>query len=379
LKRAKTLVSPVSTQVLPVVATALTLKPEKLVLLSTKRVDAFARMVERALETRGVEVERREIDPYDPSSIASQTTDLKGSLFLLNCGTKFTAVNLYRLFPETSLYYLSSGEIVDFNGKRLAKAPENLIDVELHAAAYGFKILGERRDWERIKERAPLTYAVASSLRYQHLLTDLFHRGSFSSIPDQGLFKLLLKYSLIKRERRGYRVADRDYAGGKWLEELVALELLKSGFYSVKLGVTLEWFDSGVTNEVDVLGVKNNRLYLFSCKSGKNSKNFGRHLYEVEELAERIGGDFGRSFLVVSDEVAVEEPPSPKDFPGVPPCPYRECEERWKEFYATPQGKEYSKRQKLYRRYLYLKKRARLLGVEVIPVRKVLEGLRCLT
>jgi len=379
LKRVSTLVSPVSTQVLPVVVTALTLKPERLVLLSTRKVDPFARMIERALEARGVEVERREVDPYDFSSISSRTSDLKGSLFLLNCGTKFTAVNLYRLFPEASLYYLPTGEIVDFDGNAVAKAPEDLVDVELHAAAYGFKILGERRDWDRIKERAPLTYAVASNLHYQHLLTDLFRRGVVSSIPSGDFLKLLLKFSVVRKERSGYRVLDKDYAGGKWLEELVALELLKAGFYDARLGVVLEWFDSGVTNEVDVLGVKNNRLYLFSCKSGKNSKSFSRHLYEVEELAERIGGDFGRSFLVVSDEVAVENPPSPEEFPGLPPCSYRECRERWEEFYATPQGKEYSKRLRLYRRYSALKKRARLLGVEVLPVRKVLEGLKCLT
>jgi len=358
---------------MPVVVTALTLKPEKLVLLSTKEMENFAAMVERALELKGVEVERREIDPYSPGSILEKTLDLEGSLFLLNCGTKFTAVNLYRLFPESSIYYLPSGEIVNFDRVQVARAPENLVDVELHAAAYGFKILEERQDLEVIRERAPLTYKIASNPSYQHILTSLVHKEALSSLPKE-LLPLLLKFSVVQKVFGGYRAVDLDYLGGKWLEELVALELIKRGFYDVKLGVKLSWYGTKVTNEIDVLGVKNNILYLFSCKSGKNPKNLSKHLYEIEELTERIGGDFGKSFLIVSDEIAVENPPSLEDFPSAPLCAYEECKEKWRSYYATPEGKKYREAQRLYRSFSYLRKRAELLKIKILSVSKFLKG-----
>lgn len=373
--KSKTLVSPVSTQVLPIVLTALTLRPERLILLSTKKMEKFVAVVERALELKGIDVERREINPYSFSSIREKTSSLQGSLFLLNCGTKFTAVNLYRLFPENSIYYLPTGQIVDFDGRPVAEVPENLVDVELHSAAYGFKILEERQDWKEIKERAPLTYKIASNPLYQKLLTSLVHRGTVSFLPKE-LLPLLLELSIVKKVAGGYKVANPDYAGGKWLEELVALELIKRGFYDVKLGVKLSWYGTEITNEVDVLGVKSNRLHLFSCKSGRNPKNLDKHLYEVEELTERIGGDFGRSFLIVSDEVAVESPPLKRDFPSAPDCPYHQCREEWKRYYKTPEGREYSELFGLYKRFSYLKRRAELLKVKVLSVSKFLkEGI----
>jgi len=290
--RSKTLVSPVSTQVMPIVLTALTLKPERLILLSTRKMERFAAVVERALELKGIEVERREIDPYSRASISEKTSDLKSALFLLNCGTKFTAVNLFRLFPESSIYHLPSGRIVDFDGNLIAEVPGNLVDVELHAAAYGFKVIGQRENLEEIEKRAELTFKIAKNKSYQRILAKLYQKPKITFFPPE-------LSPLFRKVGGGYEPVDREYIGGKWLEEFVFLSLREKGFYDLRLGIKFRWFDSEVKNEIDVMGVKNNRLHLFSCKTERNIGNLTRHLYEIEELTKRIGGDFGVGHLVV--------------------------------------------------------------------------------
>ena len=133
-RRNCTLISPVSTQVFPVVVTALAVKPAKVILLTTPKVNIFANLIEKALIFAGIEVEQKTINPYCSLSIKKSIKDIENPFFLLNCGTKFTAINLYRLSNgRNAYYYIPDGRIVDFNGRELLRVPENLVDVELHA------------------------------------------------------------------------------------------------------------------------------------------------------------------------------------------------------------------------------------------------------
>ena len=122
----RTLVSPVSTQVLPVVVVSLNLKPKKVVLLTTPKVATFTSLVKRVLLFSGIEVEERTIDPYSFSSIKKSVENIENPIFLLNCGTKFTAISLYRLSNGRNVYYyLPDGRVVDFEGRELLKVPES--------------------------------------------------------------------------------------------------------------------------------------------------------------------------------------------------------------------------------------------------------------
>ncbi|WP_456341885.1 Card1-like endonuclease domain-containing protein [Thermovibrio sp.] len=362
-----TLVSPVSTQVAPVIITALTLKPKRIVLLSTPKVEKFTRQIERVLGYKGLKVEVREIEPYNSSSIERAVSDLKGALYLLNCGTKYTAINLFKLFPENSFYYLPDGKIVKFDGTLVARAPQNLLSVELHAAAYGFKIIGQRDNLGEVESRARLTFKIAKNRTYQRILSRLYHEAKITFFPPE-------LSSLFKKVKGGYEPVDREYIGGKWLEEFVFLSLKNKGFHDLRLGVKVEWFDTGVQNEIDVVGVKNNRFYLFSCKTEKNIANLTEHLYEIEELTERIGGDFGKGHLVLLSQFISKEPPSREDFPNAPKGGYYQCRKEWEKYRRTEEGRKYSEEEAKYRRYRALKKRAELLGIKILTERDFLEG-----
>ena len=363
------LISPVSTQVFPVVVTALTLKPLKVILLTTPKVDTFADLIEKALILSGIEVERRTIDPYSVFSIECSVKGVKNPVFLLNCGTKFTAINLYKLSGgKNTYYYLPSGYVVDFNGRKLLKVPDNLIDVEFHARMYGFEIVEERLDYEKIELRQELTQYIATRPSLTSVLVRLFQKGHVKnvSLQDREFLTLAQKYGVVSYRGGKFFAEDREYIGGKWLEEFVFLKLLSSGFFDVRIGVKVKWYGEDVTNEIDVMATRKNRLYLFSCKTGKNTREILKHLYELEELTERIGGDFGKSYLVITKNLYAPEPPRRSEFPNAPSVSYRENRKIWQEYYRTPEGREFRKFQSNYAGFRNLSKRAKLLGIKIL-------------
>ncbi len=358
----KVMVSPVSTQVFPVVVTALTVKPEKVVLLTTPRVDVFAGLIERALKFSGIGIEKRYIDPYSFDSISSTVSDLENPFCLLNCGTKFTAISLFRIFGvKRTCYYLPDGRVVDFDGNEIVKVSDKLVDVDLHSQMYGFEIVEEREDVERIRFREELTRYIARRPILLAILVKLFQRGFVRSLP--GDFAELAKKKGVLAYKGGRFIAlDREYLGGKWLEEFVFLELLDKGFYDVSIGVKVKWYGEDVINEIDVIATKNNRLYIFSCKTGKHLRDILKHLYELEELTERIGGDFGRSFLVIPENLYSPFPPNEKELRNT---------------YGSNYFKFYKRELSKHKSFRNLSKRAKLLGIEILTP-KVLEGKKWL-
>jgi len=366
------MVSPVSTQVFPVIVTALTIKPEKVVLLSTPKVEIFTKLIKRALLFAGIEVEERTINPYSFNSIKEKTKDLQNPFLLLNCGTKFTAIALFRLFGEENAYYYTpDGKIIDFNSNLLKRVSQELVDVELHSQMYGFEIVEERQDYEKIRMREKLTRYIASKPSLLPVLAKLYQEGSARILPNE-FVDLAKRFEIVVYRGGKYVVLDREYVGGKWLEEFTFLELLKKKFYDVRIGVKVEWFEEGVINEIDVMATKHNQLHIFSCKTGKNVKEIAKHLYELEELTERIGGDFGKSYLVITENLYKPIPPDKKKFPNVPKVSYFRNRKVWENYYKTEEGKRYKEEMRSYNSFKNLSKRAKLLRINIVTP-KILE------
>ena len=375
MQKKPVLVSPVSTQVLPVVVSAISIRPSKVILLTTPKMKAFSKLIMKALLISGIEVEERTIDPYSFSSIRKSVTNVEDPIFLLNCGTKFTAISLYRISGGKNVYYyLPDGRVVDFDGEKLLKVDDNLIDVEFHANMYGFEILEERKDYEAIRFRKNLTYYIASTSALIPTLSELFHNGYTRKIHLDRFASLALKYGVISYRGGKYRADERDYLGGKWLEEFTFLRLMELGFFDVRVGVKVRWYGEDVENEIDVMAIKRNQLHLFSCKTGRNAGEVTKHLYELEELTERIGGDFGKSYLVITENLYCPTPPNRSHFPNIPRVSFRENRFVWERYYATDEGRAYSRAYGKFKRYKSLSRRAKVLGIKVITTNDLKEG-----
>ncbi|WP_297444500.1 DUF1887 family CARF protein [Desulfurobacterium sp.] len=371
------LVSPVSTQTFPVVVTALTLKPEKILLLSTLKVRKFEKFLKNVLTYSGIEVEIKTIEPYNRKSIVSSVSDISGDvLYLLNCGTKYTAMVLFDIAGKDKvIYYTPDGKLLSLDGEIVAEIKNDLLDVEIHSAMYGFKIKSEVQEIGKIVERKALTYYVAFNYKKFTLILNKIQgqflpKGLFS--PD--FYSLTVKYQVIKPHGGKYLVFDEGYLRGKWFEEFVFLKLIERGFYDVHIGVVINWYDSDVVNEIDVIAVKNNRLHLFSCKTGKNINVFSKHLYELHELTKRIGGDFGKGYLCIAPAVLNTKRPSVKAFPSMPKKPFDRRDSDWQKFLNSEEGKKYKEAWSAYTSLKFLTKRANLMDLQILTVEDLISG-----
>ena len=99
--------------------------------------------------------------------------------------------------------------------------------------------------------------------------------------------------------------------GGSTLE-LVIYKREQQTSDDCKIGVHLDWdgvlhYMPGidVLNEIDVLSLKGNIPVFISCKTGKMGPSKALHaLYELETVANRIGGKYARKVLVTSRPLA---------------------------------------------------------------------------
>ncbi|WP_456396423.1 Card1-like endonuclease domain-containing protein [Desulfurobacterium sp.] len=371
------LVSPVSTQTFPIIVTALTLKPEKIILLSTPKVRKFESFLKNVLTYSGIEVEVKTIEPYNRKSIISSISGVTGDvLYLLNCGTKYTAMVLFDIAgKDRVIYYTPDGKLLSLDGRVITEIKNDLLDVEIHSAMYGFKIKSEVQEIDRIIERKRLTQYIAFNYRrFISILNKIQNQLLSKNILPSDFYSLALRHQVIRPYGGKYLILDDGYLRGKWFEEFVFLKLVEKGFYDVHIGVVINWYDSDVVNEIDVIAVKNNRLHIFSCKTGKNINAFSKHLYELHELTRRIGGDFAKGYLCIAPAVLATKKPSGKEFPSMPKKPFNREDSEWQKFLTSKEGKEYREAWSAYTSLKFLTKRANLMDLQILTVESLISG-----
>ncbi|SNR60349.1 Card1-like endonuclease domain-containing protein [Desulfurobacterium atlanticum] len=368
------LISPVSTQTFPIVVSALSLLPEKVILLSTSQMKKFESFIKNVLTYKGIDVEVRYINPYSRESILKAVEDINSTKLLLNCGTKYTSFILFDRFGKDALlYYTPDGKIINFEGKTVLKVKPDIVDVELHSAMYGFKIEEEISEINTIFYRKKMTnYIGINFKKLSTFMKKAFETGYFTKDTPHEFISLALKHNIIKRSGKTFPVIDRNYIGGKWFEEFLFLKLTEKDFFDIHIGVKLSWYNSSITNEIDVIAVKNNRLYLFSCKTGKINNLTFKHIYELHELTKRVGGDFGKGYLCVASPSIYDKPPELEKFPNAPRQPYNPNLPEWKDYFKTPEGKRYRNIHRNSSSFTFLKRRANLLDITVLTIEEII-------
>jgi hypothetical protein len=90
---------------------------------------------------------------------------------------------------------------------------------------------------------------------------------------------------------------------GYWFEAVV--EKIIYNYISQELITGVKIISPGGNeNEIDVLFLKNNQLYLVSCKSGNiERKGMKEHLAELDVLRNLTGGTFGKALFIYPDTI----------------------------------------------------------------------------
>lgn len=324
----KTLVCLISRQVMANLIPILTLDIQKVVLLYTKEEQRSHSNIKQAIEGigRDIRLEEHLIGAYDFEGVQQLCRKLiqENNEIVLNTtgGTKVMAFAAYSAFnhEKKPIFYLDSfdNKAIYFNPY---KVTEHIVKIplEIMLAAHGYKILNFRSVQE-LETRKSLVIFIGNFYYQLYGCLAQYRRYMFNNIKyfSPIIFRELgFEISWVKnggiRIKYGNKtilLSDYDYLNGLWLEELTYWYIHDKGWDDLKVGVSLSYQgqiieESDTLNEVDLMGIKNGKLYLFSCKAGitKDKKD----IFELEALRSLAGGTFGKAYFINSMPIIKEK------------------------------------------------------------------------
>ncbi len=338
----------VSEQLIPNVLPVLKEKPVHAVLLSTSQMEQECAMLETFFNSRGIKTTTRLIPAFDFKEIIGSCKKVIGDFadtdLVLNVtgGTKVAALAAFQQFYFDSLRII----YVDTSHNRLLELGDdpksvelegNLLRVKDYLACYGKCFASGTNGTPPVGENARrgATVQICDLLiKNPELLLGVNRQvAQYKQVgkkPYFGLFPETLAEGGIKlcRLLRGAgivtegiegsvnfnREEDLFYLGGGWLEEYVfgvVADCVVPGL-DLCMNVEIEWRSQAkatTRNELDIAFTHRNRLHIISCKTsgldrrGSDSPKGKEALYELDSLADNIGGLFARSMLVSAHQL----------------------------------------------------------------------------
>jgi hypothetical protein len=299
-------------EVLPNVIVCKHLVPEKVTIFATEwKVSRYmAENQKKIFERCGIETSIKYIETYDSEEIRKVLDELVSSegvnpesvVLLANAATKYTVEVIHTWLKEAggkSYYYIPDGRVFEFGGKYLFEIKENILEAEDFINLAGFELI-RYTDFDSYMERD-------QKERLLQLYTSLIREKIFCASQSQNK-KTRRKLEKRKREEKDilkdafesfYRSGNKnkDFTNDGTPLEFLTFELLrKTELFSEVLANIEIQSKEGLKNEIDVVAVKDNTLFYFSCKKRKNLKD--EHLHRVASLSRRLGGLYAVPVLV---------------------------------------------------------------------------------
>ncbi len=333
----------VSSQPIPNLLPILLEKPTKALFLVSPEMKVQAERLKKIVRPRGIAVEIREIfSAYDYESALQIFEQIvkenSGAVLNVTGGTKIIALAAFQAFyfNNRRIIYLDTS-----NNQLLQLAPEttsiplheNLVKVHDYLIAYGMNPISATVSAEEKRRSGlhELTELLINEVPLLSRLNSSIDRcgGSKSSSINLVLNGLgdraeILAGMLVQSEVAEWTSSSKlhipsadkiFFCNGGWLEEYVywmVKELSIKGL-DLAMNVRVEWDVKGkqqTENEFDVLFTHNNRLHLISCKTSNPERQTAtgsratEALNELDTLADRAGGLFGRAMLVSAHKLS---------------------------------------------------------------------------
>jgi len=339
----------ISDQPIPNLLPLLFEKPERAIFLVSPQKRDQAERLKNIVRPRNIKVEIKELaSAYDFEAIqqvcshfASENPDDHITLNVTG-GTKITALAAFQAFyfNNQRIIYLDTT-----NQQLLQLAPEvtavpmqdNLIKVHDYLLAYGMNPLpanssaiGQRRP--ELNNLAELFINDTNLLSRFNIAIDRACGGKNPSslnidLNGAGEGSDKLAAALAQTGASDWTTStnlhiptpeDIFFCNGGWLEEFTywAIRNLSIKHLDAAINIRVQWDGKGnqiTENEFDILFTHDNRLHLISCKAS----NPGREttsgtkateaLNELDTLADRAGGLFGRAMLVSARKLRKED------------------------------------------------------------------------
>ena len=336
----------VSAQLIPNVLPVLAERPRQAVLLITPQMENQGRLLEKFFRERGVQAVSYPIPAYDFAGVLAVcktviqkfcTTDEPIITLNVTGGTKVAALAAYQQFYFASqriIYTDTANERILELGDTPTVIPlaKNLLKVKDYLACYGkhYSQVIAGPSPALVRQRRQITARLCKiflqspetlrELNYQ--ISEYRNKGLQSSctlairhLQGQGaqIGDLLVQGGIATPVMDGQVYIDTEeslfYLGGGWLEEFVYNTIVDMSVPGLdcRLNVHIEWLTPHTPktrNELDIVFTHRNRLHIVSCKTsgidrgGPDSPKGKEALYELDSMADNIGGLFARSMLL---------------------------------------------------------------------------------
>ena len=321
------------------------LKPQKIILVVTRKMQAQAAHLEAVLKESGIKVEQLQLhNEHDYRQIANQLGDLDERLrgnsvtLTLTGGTKLTAVAA-QLAAEAlgwAMFYVDADTDQAIWFSQEEKPPQKLqeqLRLRHYLRSYGFALADKPQRPQASAAQKTLTHNLVTQVgsledaitTLNALAQDAEIRRSLSvpltawQLDSRSLDVLLRDFeqadALTLKDNRVHFASDttRDFVKGGWLE-LHAIDAVHqiTGALAIRdKAANLEVIDvtSGTRNELDIAFLAHNRLFVIECKTARIDRPQGGDdrlsapkandtLFKLSDNCRRIGGLGTRGMLV---------------------------------------------------------------------------------
>ncbi|HMN17088.1 MAG TPA: DUF1887 family CARF protein [Ignavibacteriaceae bacterium] len=316
------LVCLVSRQAMPNVIPVLMYNPDKVCLLMTPEERLCGIHLKDLFESKNIRVVTKEnINAYQTDTVKKALSefienDKPESLKInLTGGTKPMSFAAYDFAKENNIpaFYCNTEEqqLLHLFPETKTEPFSVKLTIKDYLLSYGYKIL-EQKTLSEIEKYYPLfEFIEANKLMKSFLeinekikkrLDQSSPKFSVTSFDKNFLFQKnfgSFRIEFGKKHRESFSVNQSDFKTGDWLEYYVYYKLRDLQGIELMSGVKIQ-SDKEVSNEIDVIVLKDFKLYLMSCKSGKKDNQFD--LFQLETIRNISSGTFGKGLFVSVNE-----------------------------------------------------------------------------
>ena len=252
------------------------------------------------------------------SKLKNELNDSDEYIVNLTGGTKIMSIAVYNYFKKKNakIYYkaIRTNKIISVDDDTVYKDISTKIYVTDYLLGYGVKSKSAK-SFENIEItnkifsdfiNGDIDYGIIELLRVnyrskkkKYKISNIINEGnSKKQIPKLREFLLNLGYKDKKLKDAIITNKEIDYLTGGWFEELCYFyfkEKLNLDEDAIQLGVKLEKSDNVLDNDLDVVFVYNNNIYVIECKTamaynGKvSTKLFNETIYKASALRAKFG------------------------------------------------------------------------------------------
>lgn len=304
-------------QVLPVFM----YKPKFVVLFATPEEKKSADNLEKLFCSKSISVIRYDgLDAYDyikfKQFILQQLINIPENVCLnVTGGTKLMALAAYEAFAEKnkSIIYCDTVHkriiqlFPEYNSTQLKLD----LSIEDYFLSYGYEIVGVK-DIKFISEYFNLFRYLESQNLFDEFinLNKIIREKTSQHQPRETILSPKKKIKYVKNFdnymffygfglKEKIKIDSSNFNVGNWLEYYTYYTLTEKLNYFALCGVKLI-SSEGVENEIDVISIKDFKLHLFSCKSGKSDNQFD--LYQLETLRNITSGTLGKGIFITANK-----------------------------------------------------------------------------